>query len=261
MEPSLLAAILADPQDDFPRLVLADWLEEAGQLDRAAFIRIQVELARLGDCQRDFSGGLSCCCRFCRGGGIKLRRREGELLDHRPDGILSNHFDWSLPLSVMDTGPRWEFRRGFVAEVSCPTAAWLTHGQALVTCQPLERVTLVDREPSEHPFYSGGTYWRWYAPQDYESPGRFDPDDLPGELWRAYTASGCRWEHPTRREALDCLSIAALTWARDSQSAQCPACGGDGIREVDTGGNVWQSPCQGCAGTGRRGGRAADVSR
>ncbi len=36
------------------------------------------------------------------------------------------------------------------------------------------------------------------------------------------------------------------------QTAQCPACGGDGVRTVDTGGNVWQSPCPDCAGTGKK---------
>ena len=44
---AFLAAIVADPDDDTARLVAADFLEENGDADRAAFIRIQVELARL----------------------------------------------------------------------------------------------------------------------------------------------------------------------------------------------------------------------
>lgn len=43
----LYAAIFANPDDDAPRLVLADWLEENGQSKRAEFIRLQVEAARL----------------------------------------------------------------------------------------------------------------------------------------------------------------------------------------------------------------------
>lgn len=43
---ALLAAVLASPDDDLPRLVYADWLEEHGDADRAAFIRLQVEKAR-----------------------------------------------------------------------------------------------------------------------------------------------------------------------------------------------------------------------
>ncbi len=43
--PAFMAAIVADPDDDTVRLVAADYLEEHGDPDRAAFIRIQVELA------------------------------------------------------------------------------------------------------------------------------------------------------------------------------------------------------------------------
>src|SRR5204863_8982248 len=46
---ALLRAIRDCPDDDLPRLALADWLEEAGDPDRAAFLRTQVELSRLPD--------------------------------------------------------------------------------------------------------------------------------------------------------------------------------------------------------------------
>jgi uncharacterized protein (TIGR02996 family) len=45
-EAALLRAIYANPDDDTPRLVYADWLDEHGQPERAEFIRVQVELAR-----------------------------------------------------------------------------------------------------------------------------------------------------------------------------------------------------------------------
>lgn len=44
---ALLAAVKATPDDDTPRLVYADWLDDCGEGDRAAFIRVQVELARV----------------------------------------------------------------------------------------------------------------------------------------------------------------------------------------------------------------------
>ena len=43
----LLAAIIAEPDDDVPRLIYADWLDEQGDATRAEFIRVQVELFRL----------------------------------------------------------------------------------------------------------------------------------------------------------------------------------------------------------------------
>ena len=44
---AFLRAIIENPDDDTPRLVYADWLDEHGQSDRADFIRVQCELARL----------------------------------------------------------------------------------------------------------------------------------------------------------------------------------------------------------------------
>ena len=44
---ALFRAILDEPEDDAPRLVYADWLEEHGDGARAEFIRVQCELAVL----------------------------------------------------------------------------------------------------------------------------------------------------------------------------------------------------------------------
>ena len=42
-----LRAVCENPDDDTPRLVLADWLQENGDEPRAEFIRVQVEQSRL----------------------------------------------------------------------------------------------------------------------------------------------------------------------------------------------------------------------
>lgn len=44
----LLKAIHANLEDDTPRLVYADWLDEQGRHERAEFIRVQVSLAQQG---------------------------------------------------------------------------------------------------------------------------------------------------------------------------------------------------------------------
>ena len=43
---ALLKAIIANPDEDTPRLVYADWLQENGDDERAEFIRVQVQLSR-----------------------------------------------------------------------------------------------------------------------------------------------------------------------------------------------------------------------
>ena len=47
---SFLEDILAHPDDDTPRLIFADWLDEQGDSARAEFIRVQIERASLPEC-------------------------------------------------------------------------------------------------------------------------------------------------------------------------------------------------------------------
>src|SRR5262249_20860748 len=48
-EEAFIQAIIADPDDDAPRLIYADWLDEQGECERAEFIRVQVALARMDE--------------------------------------------------------------------------------------------------------------------------------------------------------------------------------------------------------------------
>src|SRR5258708_1048822 len=47
---ALLRAIAEHPEEDTPRLMYADWLDETGQPERADFVRTQVEAGRAGLC-------------------------------------------------------------------------------------------------------------------------------------------------------------------------------------------------------------------
>jgi len=86
--PALLAAIRAAPDDDAPRLVYADWLDEHAQPERAEFIRVQCALARTAD--------------------PALRCREAELLAAHHDAIAG-------PFAAPDV--RYVFRRGFITAI------------------------------------------------------------------------------------------------------------------------------------------------
>ena len=46
-ERALLRAVAAEPDEDLPRLVYADWLDDHGRAEWAEFIRAQVRLARV----------------------------------------------------------------------------------------------------------------------------------------------------------------------------------------------------------------------
>jgi uncharacterized protein (TIGR02996 family) len=102
------AAIRAAPEDDGPRLVYADWLEEHGEADRAEFIRVQCALAKLGPDRR-------------KGRTERLR------LEPREKALLARHGGrWLDPVRAVLRGSnpwdredhwlgRMAFRRGFVS--------------------------------------------------------------------------------------------------------------------------------------------------
>lgn len=81
----LMAAIVANPDEDTPRLEYADRLQELGDDDRAEFIRVQVELANGDPCDAEkmpdrHEVSDPGACDWC-----DLRRRELELLAAHPE--------------------------------------------------------------------------------------------------------------------------------------------------------------------------------
>src|SRR5687768_10552006 len=79
----LLRAVLNKPEEDTPRLMYADWLQEQGEHDHAEFVRVQVDLANFPRCPRghfdnEFHGGQCLKCQHATG---PLRAREESLLN------------------------------------------------------------------------------------------------------------------------------------------------------------------------------------
>src|SRR5262245_34763715 len=104
---ALMQAILDSPEDDAPRLVLADWLEEHGEPDRAAFIRVQCALAR----------GVA---------DPELMRR----LRERSSQLLREHeLRWTAPLHSLVQRAR--FIRGFPERVTVMAEGFFAHADTL----------------------------------------------------------------------------------------------------------------------------------
>jgi uncharacterized protein (TIGR02996 family) len=111
-------AILQDPDDDGVRLVYADWLEERGDV-RGEFIRLDCTLARLpgSDPRRP---------------PLEARRRQ----------LLAEHRDaWLGPLRGLAYA--WEFRRGFVEEVTADARPFVQHADTFFAAAPLRLVRLL----------------------------------------------------------------------------------------------------------------------
>jgi uncharacterized protein (TIGR02996 family) len=117
---AFLHAIIDNPDDDLPRLVYADWLDEHGDAARAEFIRVQVELARLA---------------WHDPPAERLRRRQRELLaEHQA------RWTWRLGEFVAS----FEFRRGFVESVSLDAGAFVRRGASLWDVAPVRGVRLTN---------------------------------------------------------------------------------------------------------------------
>ncbi len=117
-EEGFLQAIAAAPDDDTPRLVYADWLDEHGNAARAEFIRTQVRLAS-GD-----STGIG-----------RLRRRERELL-------LAHEQEWTAPLHGIVRRAR--FCRGFPECVTLTAENFLAHADTLFRQAPVRHLILTE---------------------------------------------------------------------------------------------------------------------
>jgi uncharacterized protein (TIGR02996 family) len=118
----LLAAIITDPTDDTARLAYADFLEEEGNPERAEFIRVQVNLARLRAWERK----------------AKLLRFRERLL------LVRNGEKWRAELPNI-AGVQWgKFERGFIAEVTVPEVRVLAkQAESLRTVAPITGIQLL----------------------------------------------------------------------------------------------------------------------
>lgn len=148
LDPSLLSAIIADPDNDLPRLIAADWWQERGEEERAEFVRLQCELVRIDRKVEvcEFCGTLDWSVHRVPCRVLDLRRRDSRTRSHR----------WlagtPLGLTRMKIGRRgveesrfvfssW-FKRGFVESIGCCLSDWRAHADAICAGYPLRSVDL-----------------------------------------------------------------------------------------------------------------------
>lgn len=148
----LLAAILETPAADVPRLIAADWFDDDGQPERAAFIRAQCRIAALerlcscGSCVRKRGGGqhTNGPCAVDqerdelpdgRSKSARLRLRQHDLLDAskvcgHPGGKWYPEIFWQAVAPPVEANLEW--RRGFPACLTLAAADWLANADQLV---------------------------------------------------------------------------------------------------------------------------------
>jgi uncharacterized protein (TIGR02996 family) len=143
-ELALLKAVASAPDDDLPRLVYADWLDEHNRPERAEFIRLQIA---------DERG-------TARAGREQRRVWVEEMLAEHRDAWCRELPRW---VRRWYGDHRWEhptFRRGFIAELSVYASPFLAFGDRLLDRTPLESLDVyhlraLRRELADCPWLGG----------------------------------------------------------------------------------------------------------
>jgi uncharacterized protein (TIGR02996 family) len=143
-----LRAIIEDPDDDAPRLVYADWLDEHGQPERAELIRVECQLGRLLG-SGPIRHHLECRARqlLCISDGVfKFEGHLSEPLEARDRDLLAAHGGrWAEPLhGLVDS---LAFRRGFVEEVGIRGRAFPAEAGDLFRLVPVRHASFSHVSP------------------------------------------------------------------------------------------------------------------
>jgi uncharacterized protein (TIGR02996 family) len=111
-EDELVAAVRADPDDDGPRLVYADWLSDRGD-PRGELIGLHCKMARLPS----------------RGAAHKAYQVEAQRLLVEQEAELARELEGIVT--------HWRWRRGFVAELTLLASSLVEHGEKIFKLAPL----------------------------------------------------------------------------------------------------------------------------
>ena len=120
-EQPFLDAIFARYQDDGPRFIYADFLDDAGEPERAELVRVQVALSRMTEDDSHHAN---------------LKNQEAELLE-------THLAQWSEHLSDLDL-EQCEFRRGVLDSIVINAATFLDKGEELLRRVCVRRLRLRD---------------------------------------------------------------------------------------------------------------------
>lgn len=138
---AFIRTVIENPDDDGPRLVFADWLEEQGECAASEFIRVQIERSLIWpEAFFDKTGRGKESDAAERERAVSLGRREAQLQPAM--GRLADM--WARHLKLPGPGRifGWSFRRGFIESVSLSHEDWRDKGDSILDTQPVTVVKL-----------------------------------------------------------------------------------------------------------------------
>jgi uncharacterized protein (TIGR02996 family) len=211
---AFLRAVCERPADDAPRLILADWLEEMGDADRAEFIRLQIHLeaACRGDqVWRQF---------LWLSPALEAGRPELRAAADRAGTLLArNREKWIWPVPELKEGRYTrdpQFRRGFMLGLASSGAALVRDARAIFSVQPITGVALTLWEGE----IGGGRGGAVLYDADLTRRGE-RRERLPGPIFACLAEAGLpchvqgvRAEYPEEMSGTSLVSRAAVAYGR-----------------------------------------------
>lgn len=192
-EQSFLNAIYAAPDDDTPRLVFADWLDERGSADdkaRAALIRAQ--------CQAEYLPP-----------GSKERKR----LENEAKALIkANEKLWLKDIRALKRGTDHTFRRGFLDGLTISPTDYIKHGAELFRIAPTIRTVKFPNAANELTELAESSFLARLANVDLTlmcTCGYCGIDDELRDLFKSKHAKGLRYLNVSR-DRIDADVAAAL---------------------------------------------------
>ena len=205
---AFLAAIIESPDDDTPRLVFADWLEEHGEVERAEFIRLDIKLSHLRPGPDEHRKAANIIARYQKRAPVRLTAdtpatmlaRRAILLtawskdeDGEPTVGGDHTYEWFGDVVRRFGRGHVEISRGFVSAVTMFLPDMMPENAAIAFSQPIEAIRLPRLSLSLEIDPPGKDYgWQLYGLPDND-PG--SPDllhsyetraelvaDIPGRL-------------------------------------------------------------------------------
>lgn len=177
---NFLRTIRARPDDDLPRMILADWLEDHDP-ERAEFIRLSIEryrwvpsdICHCGQDRKDHWYG--------NGADHDFKSRDSTVIEQMYDRVSTllqkNSRRWTPGPSLL--GLVWS--RGFIDIVRCPIDAFNDRSSQIASSHPVRGWRITDRVPETTHFRR----YRWFGPAFDMS----DPSRLPEYLWKRLSHS------------------------------------------------------------------------
>jgi uncharacterized protein (TIGR02996 family) len=152
---AFLRKIIAEPDDDLPRLVYADRLDEAGDCARAEFIRIGCELGNSGYGTKSVSEDDQAFAGRIAALRDRYGRLVGENVSAEPSSVWPRYCRWCHedrvePRYVLTPGfgigaddiANDHFRRGFAWGLTCPAGWFFRNASRLFRAIPVGWVVL-----------------------------------------------------------------------------------------------------------------------